>query len=139
MTFVDDILPDLHSIRAIPDDMGMRPHTVAIVAGDWSGDHVGDGSLSTVTTTLSPTPKVRWLNDEQIVVAGLPKGSCTIGPITPTFPAFSVLVGDGLSTGQTLHVRITGPNHPSGATYRVTEAHCDRALRYMLTAQPVSL
>ncbi len=139
MSFASDILPDLKAIRTIPDDMGMRPHTVSIVTGDWSGVHVGDGSLAAVTVPITPTPKVRWMNDEQIALSGLPKGSAIIGPITPSFPAFASLVGFGLSTHQTLHLRITGPQHPNGAIYRVTEAKAERSLRYMLTAQPVSL
>ena len=138
MSFASDLLPDLHEIRAIPDDLGMRPHAVAILTGSWSGDHTGDGTVATSALTLSPNPKVRWLKDEAIVVAGLEKGSCTIGPITPGFPDIASLIGSSLTAGDTLHVRITGPKHPSGAVYRVSGSSCDRAFRYMLTCEPVS-
>ncbi len=129
-------------IRAIPGArFALYTHTVAFVAGSWSGSHTGDGSVSeseTAITHQGQNVKVTWLNDEELTIANLPAGSCTIGPITPGYPDLDVLAGHDLLTGETLHVRITGPNHPTGALYRVTQIQGEKAFHYTIQARPVS-
>lgn len=145
-TFRDAFLPTVSWARSIAGwQFGIRMHTVAIVTGAWSGDHTGDGVKSESSTAIveadGQPPKLRWLNDEQITVGNLPKGTCEIGPITPSFAGggtdIATLNGDALARGETIHVRITGPNHPTGAMYRLTDVKADRPFRYMLQAQPV--
>jgi hypothetical protein len=36
MTFVDDLLPDIDSIRCIPDESGLRPYTVTLRVTTWT-------------------------------------------------------------------------------------------------------
>lgn len=136
-----------HRVRAIPGHrFGLRPHTVALVAGTWSGTHTGDGGVSDDETPIveanSQPPKVRWLSDEQIAVGSLAKGTIVVGPVTPSFSGggtdLASIVGTDLSQGDTLHLKVTGPKHPTGALYRISKINADKALRYMITAEPVS-
>ena len=145
-TFRDALLPTISAVRAIAGQLGIRLHTVAIVTGAWSGDHTGDGVETQAATPITESgghpPKVRWLNDEQITVGNLPRGTVEIGPITPAFTGggteLGMLTAEAIQRGDTVHVRITGPNHPDGAMYRVTDVQSHRAFRYMIQAQPVS-
>lgn len=129
-------------VRTIPGArFALYTHTVSIVEGTWSGSHTGDGSPTeqeTAITHQGQNVKVSWLNDEELTVANLPAGSCSIGPITPGYPDLDVIAGYDLTAGQTLHVRITGPNHPTGALYRVTQIQGEKAFHYTITARPVS-
>jgi hypothetical protein len=146
MALRDDLLPLVSSVRSIAGQIGIRMHSVAIVSGSWSGDHTGDGTEDQTATAITEAgghpPKVRWLNDEQIAVGQLAKGTVEIGPITPSFPGggtdLATLVGAALTRGETIHLRITGPAHPDGALYRVIDIRADRAFRYMLKASPTS-
>ena len=70
----------------------------------------------------------------------VPKGQATIGPITSDFAGFenlAVLSGYNLETGAVRLLRITGPMHPKGADYRITSVKCERALNYLIIAEPV--
>ncbi len=84
---------------------------------------------------------MRWLKDDEIALGQLPKGSATVGPITPSFSGggtdLDLLNGTDLNVGQVRLLRITGPNHPNGADYTIKGVSADRALRYMITAVPV--
>lgn len=133
--------------RAIAGEQhGLRPHTASIIQTIWSGAHTGDGSRSETETAIveagGQPPKIRWLNDEALALGNLAKGSVQVGPITPLFSGggtdLVAIQGTALLAGDTLHVRITGPKHPTGALYRITKVDEDRALRYMITAEPVS-
>jgi hypothetical protein len=44
--------------------------------------------------------------------------------------------GSELLKGETRQLLITGPQHPEGALYRVTNIKSERALHYMLRAEP---
>lgn len=145
MTLADDLKPVLHGIRSIPGQLGLRPHTVSVVNRVYAGDHTGDGAMTETETPLEHAggyaPRCRWLNDEQRALAGLVKDAVDVGPVTPESSAggavLATLDGTDLTTGQTLHLRITGPNHPNGALYRVIRLTRDRVLRYMIRAEPV--
>jgi hypothetical protein len=145
MTLADDLKPLLNSLRSLPGELGFRPHTVAIVTRVWSGENAGEGTLSESTIPLEhldgQPPRCRWLNDEQRALAGLVKDAVDIGPVTPDFGSggteLASLDGRDLATGDTLHLRITGPNHPAGALYRISRLTRDRSLRYMIRAEPV--
>lgn len=146
MALTDDLKPALWQIRAIPGLLGLRPHTVEVAVGSWSGGATGHGTetqaWALVTEASGQNPKVRWLNDEEVALSQMPAGSCDIGPITPSFSgggtALAALTGGSATVAQTFLIRITGPRHPNGATYRLTQSHEDRALQYMLRATPIA-
>ena len=147
MSFSDDLKPLLNSVRSIPGSLGIRPHSVAIVVGVWSGSHTGEGSEDQTTTPITEAdgqpPKVRWLKQDERALADLPEGTCEIGPITPSFGGGGLDISQfnsaaSLSRGDTLHIVITGPQHPSGAVYRVIQVNADKALHYSIRAVPVS-
>jgi hypothetical protein len=145
MTFASDLLPLLNSIRGIPGELGLRPHTVEIVTRTYAGAHTGEGAMSETATPLThendQPPRCRWLNDEQRALAGLVKDACDIGPVTPANTAggteLASIDGTDLTRGGTLHLRITGPNHPDGALYRIIRIRRDKALSYLIRAEPV--
>jgi len=144
MSFASDILPAIGSIRGIPGALGLRPYRVFIRSGAWGGTYTGDGTetqAETEVTEHGQSPKVRFLNDEQLALGGADKGTCTVGPITPSHSgggtSVALLEGSSLSVGETLHVRLL---HQDGSEsfYRVTDIDKSRALHYTLTCQPAS-
>lgn len=145
MTLVNDLRKALYAARSIAGRLGFRVHTVALVKRFALGEHTGDVDLSDVTPLTEQDgypPKTVWLNDEQLALGGLPGGSVDVGPITPAFPGggtdLTTLTGARLETGDTLHLLITGPNHPDGALYRIKDIKSDKALNYRIRAIPVS-
>lgn len=129
--------------RKIPGEHGLRPYAVAIVVGTWAGTYVGRGgqvaTLEPITEQGGYPPKVRFLNEEQRVLAGLATGSCTIGPITPDFATGGTALTELLPAvvaQQTVHVKLTGPAYPSGALFTVKEIKTDRALHWTLVCEP---
>lgn len=145
MTLRDELLPTIWGIRAIPGQLGLRPHAVSLVTTTWSGAVTGEG---TKTVTIVPLvesggfpPKVRWLSDKEIAFGQLAGGAARVGPITPDFPgggtSVATLTASAAATGQTRHLRITGPQHPSGALYAITGTDFSAALHFYITAIPV--
>lgn len=140
MTLADDLKPLVNAVRAIPGEMGLRPHSVTAKLGEWNGSHTGEGAETVTSTTLlesGQNPKVRWLKQEERALSDLPEGACEIGPLTPGL-GLDLDTVTATDAGQTLHLRIVGPQHPSGAIYRVTKINADHALHYTLQAVPVS-
>lgn len=144
MTLADDLKPLVWSIRAIPGNLGLRPYSVAIVNGYKQGTHTGDLTIfetTSVTEGGGQSPRVRWLSDEEVALAGIGHGLVEIGPITPSHTGdgtdLGLLTAAELDAGDVLHVLITGPKHPDGAVYRVVKVTADRALQYRLTCRPV--
>ena len=143
-TAAEDALQELLEGRAEAGLEGFRPHAVSLVKGlsetGQPQDTVEHEELAIVEANSQP-PKVVQLNDEQVAVGGLARGTIEIGPITPAFAGggtdLGELVGRKLEGGDTLHVKITGPLHPTGALYRIVDVRAYRALRYMLRAKPV--
>jgi hypothetical protein len=146
VTLRDDLLPTVYEARGIAGELGFRQYTVDLVTGSSTGDHTGDGDVIDEVTPIlesnGQSTRVRWLKDEEIAVGALPNGTIEVGPITPTFTGggtdIAALMGDALERGETRFLRITGPKHPDGALYQVTQVKAERALRYMLQAKPVS-
>jgi hypothetical protein len=145
LTLADSLKPRLHRIRAIPARLGLHPHSVAIVVASTDGTHTGDGTRTETVTSVTEhggyPPHVRWLNDEEIALGQLAMGAIEVGPITPLHNGngtdLDLLTGADMTDGQVRLLRITGPNHPSGADYRITSVSADKALRYMIRAVPV--
>lgn len=145
MTLRDDLLPTVFDARGIAGELGFRTHSVAVVVASTPGLYPGDGPREETVTTLAEgsgqPPRVRWLKDDERALGALPVGTVEIGPITPQFVGggtdLSLLTGANMEPGELRLIRITGPNHPSGADYTIQSVHAERALRYMLTAIPV--
>lgn len=146
MTLRDELLPTIWGIRAIPGQLGLRPHAVSLVTTTWSGAVTGEG---TKTVTIVPLvesggfpPKVRWMRQEDVLLQGLSPGTCTIGPITPLFSGggtdIGALTGASTPVGGTFHLLITGPQHPAGALYEIVGTGADHALHYTITASPAA-
>lgn len=134
-------------VRAIPGrDFGLRPYTVELITALSAGDYGLEGAVSTTTTTITvdggQPPKVRQLNDEQIALGNLDAGDVEVGPITPDHAggghSWATLTGSALADGYRLYYRLTGPDHPDGALYRLVRGYHDRALRYRLILRPVA-
>lgn len=134
-----------HRYRSVPGQHGLRVHTAALIHRRYSGD---TGASANYTEEIPIVerggfpPKIRWLKDDEIAVGSLMAGTVEIGPITPEFSGggtdFADIVGRPLDRGDTLHVRITGPQHPDGALYRIARSSADKALHYTIQAVPVS-
>jgi hypothetical protein len=144
-SLVPSLRKTLYSARSIAGQLGFRIHTVSVVIARTGGPRTGDGGrwerVTPITEAGGQPPKVRWLKDEEKALGSLPDGTVEIGPITPEFTGggteANVITGDNIEEGAVMLVRITGPQHPEGADYRVTARTLDRALRYMLRAVPV--
>lgn len=144
MTFASDLLPLLRDIRAIPGQLGLRPHTVKLLSRSWDGAHSGDGNRSDDELNLvegdNQPPKVRWLRDDELAVGDLARGTVEVGRLTADFAArewLDDIRGDNLLKGDARYLVITGPTHPNGAKYRITKITSERALHYMIQAKPV--
>ena len=143
-TFAENLLPSLYKIRAIPGNLGLRIHSVTLITSAWSGSHTGDGTETTTETPIyesgSKSPKVRWKTQEEVAVGNLARGTCEIGPITPSFTGGGTVFASfgNVDAGETVHIKITGPEHPSGALYKLTHIHQETPFRIMLEASPVA-
>lgn len=141
MTLADDLRPLLHSLRAIPGSLGLRPYSVKVITGNWSGDYVGHGGKWETEVSIlegdSQNPKVRFLNEEQRALGNLNHGACAVGPITPFGVAATLLERlFQVFAHQTVHIKLTGPAYPDGALFSVKEIKTDRAMHWMLTCEP---
>jgi hypothetical protein len=143
--FRDDMRALCYSVRSLPGGLfDMRPYSVAVRVTTWSGSHPGDGTETATSTAITEAngqpPKVRFLNDEEIALGGLPSGSVEVGPITPDFPgggtALSTLAP--ASPASTVHYILTGPEFPTGAVFERASVRTDRAFHYLITLKPVS-
>ena len=134
-----------YSLRSLPAEFGLRPYSVSIVTGTWTGSHVGDGDRLDQETPIlenGANPKVRFANEEQRALSGMPIGSCEVGPITPDHGANGTPLTDiapRVAAHETVHVIITGPAYPDGARFAVHEVKTDRALHWTLVCMPVSV
>lgn len=148
MGFRDDIRAIAYNARAMAGrDFQIRPYTTAVVVKSWSGTHPGEGVEVTSTTPVTEAdgqpPKVRILNDEQIALGGLPKGSVKVGPITPDFPGggthITTLTGNGAQAGESFYYTLTGPEYPDGARFLLVGVDSDRSFGYSVTLKPFAL
>jgi hypothetical protein len=142
MTLASSLKPLARSIRGIPGALGVRPHRVFLVTESWSGLRVGEGVPSRDETEIveggSHPPKVSQLNDERLALAGLPQGSIEIGPVTSDGLSVTAeqLRGAEMDSGRLRKLRISGPL--GDAWYSVSGIRLDRAIHWMITAQPLS-
>lgn len=144
MPSLDSLRHLAHHVRRIPGDFGLRPYTVTLVQGAFSGTFTGEGTETKTSTLVTEggghPPKVRFLNPEQQSINDLPSGTVVIGPITPAHigggTAVELLLGDALARGDQLHVKLVGPFGTQN--YAIREIPTDRAIHFTLTAIPVS-
>lgn len=143
MTLAEALRPTLSAARAIAGSLGLHPYRVYIRSGSWAGTYTGDGAVTVTETEVTENgqpPKVRFVSDETVALGAVARGSCTIGPITPSHSSggtsIALLEGSSLVVGQTLHARLV---HSDGSEtrYRVTDVAKDSALHYTLTCEPV--
>ena len=145
MTIADNLKVLAHSIRAIPGRMGIRVHSIQLVISDWSGLHSGDGTRTDSFTKILETgqnPKVAWMTDEERALADLSSGSVKIGPITADHGAvsrLSLIRGKDLQDTDARYIKITGPKHPNGASYRIKTLITHKAIHYFIIASPAEV
>lgn len=134
MTLADDLKPVLFEARAIMGQLGFRPYTIQLFL-DYQG---GAQDFTPITEAGGQPPKLVWEKDEDNPGNAGPEDIVLIGPITPSFSGggtdFTQLTAD-VDAGLARWVLITGPRHPDGAKYRITNVDSQKSLRYMIRAQ----
>jgi hypothetical protein len=146
MSAADGFKAICFAARAIPGQMGLRPYQAWIVIGTWNGDNTGRGAraqdLIPILEANGQSPKIRVMNTEELALSGLGKGSMKIGPITAPFAGGGnpwAAAKAEVSTGQTLHIKIIGPDLPDpGALFLVKSWNADHALHETLVISPVA-
>ena len=145
MSIRDSLRQLAYNVRAIPNAYGLRPyHSVAILAGAWSGTVTGRGlftaELTPITEANGAPPKVREVSTEELALGNLGKGSLKIGPITPDFPGGGTAIDvlkPAVDAGQTVQVLITGAGNPDGSLYVIKSINADHGLHWTMTVTPV--
>lgn len=146
MTPADSCRNILFRTRAIAGQLGLRPYSVSVCVRFNSGRYGLEGTATDVVSQIAEAggypPKIRFLNDEQLAIGGLPKGTVSVGPITPQSLSggltLDVLTGANSEVGELVHFILVGPEFPDGARYRLIGTQSDRALHYMLTLAPIA-
>lgn len=142
MSFKDDLLPLVDSLRGIAGELGFRPYEVYVRLTTSAGPRSGIGSRTLSETRLlvgGQNPKVREIRSKDIV-AGTPEFNNSVWEIGPLTPEFS---GGGVSndtinpektdTPTTVLYVIKGPGLPStGLLCQRTEDDVDRPLRLVI-------
>lgn len=142
-TFREAILPSVNSIRAIPGQLGWRPYTVVIEQRTWSGAEIGQGTETITTTAVvekyGQPPKARWLDTEQLALAGYERATIEIGPITPAYPGGGLLAATlephTLPNNTVINYKLVGPAYPDGVYCRLVSINTDRAGHFTLRVQ----
>ena len=143
MTLADDLKPLLAEIRSIPGQLGLRPRTVSVVLKSYSGAVTGEGldleTVTAITEANGQPPKVRLLDDEELAVGALSKGTIEVGPMTTDFTgggtSIATLTQPDADNGDVRLFRVTGPQ---GTTdYALDSVTDDRALHYTIRLKPV--
>jgi hypothetical protein len=145
MPLIDDAFLDMvRSIRAIPGELGVRPHRVYLVEVDSTGSTWGEGTVTTTETEITEDgqpPKVSQANDEQRALGNLADGALRIGPITPPSSGAGItatkLNGSSLTAGtDSLRIRVAGPLGDN--YYTISSKTQESATKWMLTVEPVA-
>lgn len=136
MSFAESLKPALYRIRAIPGSLGLRPYSVKAVNIDYGPGFTSPTETETTITEYGgQNPKVRWLTAEEKTVGGYSDGTIRVGPITPGDGTVGTLLATLLRTpavGDAARFVVTGPEHPSGAAYKLNEISTDKALHYTM-------
>lgn len=142
-TFRDGLRALADSVRGIAGEFGLNEHSAELLLESWSGEQPGQGTVTTQAIPLtvgSKNPKIRWLNQKEIAVSGMPVGTVEIGPLTPQCRTGGIdlrdVLGTALAQGETRLIRITGPRVPDGPRFAVSSIAADRAYRLTIQAIP---
>lgn len=134
MTLADSLKQTVFNARGIAGTLGFRTHTAALFT-DFEG---GGNSLVPLVEGSGQPPKIVWTKDEDNPHDAGPEDTIVVGPITPAFTGggtdLELLTAD-VFAGTARYLLITGPRHPDGAKYRITNVDAQKALRYMIRAQ----
>jgi len=130
--------------RSLPGAYGLRPYTVSVVLRVFGGTHTGEGSETEMVTEVVELdgypPRVRVLDDEQLALGGLAKGSVEVGPITPDCSlggmSIDTLRQIAAESGDMVVFRLTGPS--GTRDFRLVDLRDDRALHYTLRLRPLT-
>lgn len=130
--------------RAIPGRFGLHEHSVSIVWSNWDGNALGDGQETTVETPIfapgGQNPLVKFPSQRNIALSLMSEGEVVIGPVTPKYSSGgtdrSMLDGSLLAAGDSLHIKITGPQCPGGVLYRLRNVDADQAIHCKLICVP---
>lgn len=133
-------------VRAIPGKMGLREHSATLVKTSWTGGRTGEGDKIVEELPLlingTENPKIKFPNQRDVALGLMPLGTITVGPLTPEFPGGGILrnfvASQQLERSDTLHVLVTGPQHPNGCLYRIETVNVDKALRVTIVCNTVS-
>lgn len=132
--------------RNLPAQHGLRPYTVSVVTKSYTGDVTGEGNQVEIVTPITESdgqpPKVRWLNDEELALGQLGKGTIEVGPITPDFSGggtdIATLLQTSAENAELVLYRVTGPEFPNGADFKRVGSDSSAALHYKIRLQPVA-
>ena len=127
-TLYDDLRPDIDDIRGIAAELGGRRFTVSLVTRTWTGERVGVGTKTDVTTTIKVAhgtldPAVAQVSTREIIASGdrFTDQDLKVGPLTPAYPgggvadATAVPALAGLPTE--IFWKVTGPGIPPGGAW----------------------
>lgn len=100
MSIVSDLLPTLDNARSLLDEVGLRPLAVARRVATWTGARpaLGDRTvtITPITVANGKRPKVRQLDDRELVASGGILGTAryAVGPLTPDYGAGGTKAAD---------------------------------------------
>jgi len=127
--------------RAIPAKFGLREYDVSILVVGYTGDSLGEGTVSDTETKLTvykgAPPKVRFPSQREIALGMAGLGTCIVGPFTPYYGVGGIprgwLDGSNLERDkQMLQFWVIGPNFPNGCAHRLDKFQVDKALQVKL-------
>lgn len=140
MTFQSNLRKAVTRIRAIPNKFGVRVYSVSVRVRSWSGAERGEGTLTTTTYTIAEhggaPPKVRFLNGEQLALAGESFGAeiIEVGPVTPGNTPREYMTPDPPDNAVVEWI-VTGPKFPSGSIFTLKELRDDRGYQFKAVLQ----
>lgn len=136
MSFQSNLRKSVAKIRAIPKKFGVRVYSVAVRVQTWTGAERGEGAAATTTYKIAEfggaPPKVRWLNQEQLALAGLEFGAevIEVGPVTPGNTPREYLTPPTSGNNSVVEWIVTGPKYPNGACFSLRELRDDRGYQF---------
>ncbi len=142
MAFADEFLPDLDTILAIPDALGLCPFTVTVYVSTWSGGAPGQGTRTTTSTVLTNgagTARVvaQRMTAKDVVASGgvYTADDWKIGPMAKPSPGagatFDQVNPPTTSNLAEVFYRLDGPGFPStGGWYERKADMIDDALMH---------
>lgn len=147
MANVDNFRRIAERARGIPGRFGLREHSVDVVHTWWDGENGGArGNKNESVTRLlvgGYNPKVSFPSQRDIALNLMSFGTITIGPFTPqTLDGLGIsrdlINRDPMELSDTLHLIVTGPQHPEGCKYKIQNVNVEKAIHFTIVASTVS-